>query len=209
MIEKIRGAGLIPVIKITDIEDAVPLAQALKRGGLNVLEITFRTDCAAEAIARIKKEVGGVTLIAGTVLNTDNVEKAAKAGAEAIVAPGLNPEVVKWCQAKGLFVCPGVATASEIEQAIGLGLRLVKFFPAEAAGGIKAIRALSAPYSDMLFMPTGGIDENNLSDYLAFNKVVACGGSWMVRDELLKEKNFGEIERLACAAVRKIVGVRP
>ncbi len=205
--EKVYDAGIIPVIKISEVENAVPLAKALKNGGLDVLEVTFRTDCAAEAIAKIKKEVSGVTLIAGTVLNIANAEKAIKAGAEAIVAPGLNPEIVSFCKENNIPVCPGVSTASEIEQAIGLGLDFVKFFPAEAAGGIKMIKSLSAPYSNIKFMPTGGVDENNLPEYLAFDKVVACGGSWMVKEDLIKDKKFDEIEKLTSSAVRKMLNI--
>jgi len=204
IVEALKKARIIPVIKINNAADAVPLANALKRGGLTVLEVTFRTEYAAEAISRIKKDVSGVTLIAGTVLNIENAKKALKAGAEAIVAPGLNPEIVKWCIANKMPVCPGVATATEIEQAMSFGLNFVKFFPAEAAGGLKMIKALSAPYSDMRFMPTGGIDENNFLDYLAFDKVVAIGGSWMVREDLIKAKNFDEIEKLAKNAINKI-----
>lgn len=204
--EKIYEAGIIPVIKITDVENAAPLANALKNGGLDVLEVTFRTSCAGEAIAKIKAEVSGVTLIAGTVLTIENAEKAVKAGAEAIVAPGLNPEIVKWCKNNNIPVCPGVSTASEIEQAMSLGLDFVKFFPAESAGGIKMIKALSAPYSNVKFMPTGGVDENNISEYLAFDKVVACGGSWMVKEDLIKDKKFDEIEKLTKSAVKKMVG---
>jgi 2-dehydro-3-deoxyphosphogluconate aldolase/(4S)-4-hydroxy-2-oxoglutarate aldolase len=204
MIQKLYDARIIPVIKITNAADAVSLAKALKRGGLNVLEVTFRTNCAAEAIEKIKKEVSGVTLIAGTVLSIENAEKAVAAGAEAIVAPGLNPDVVKWCIAKRIPVCPGIATASEIEQAMSLGLEFVKFFPAEALGGLKMLKALSAPYSQMRFMPTGGIDGSNISDYLAFDRVVACGGSWMVKENLIKAKMFDEIERLTHCAVERI-----
>ena len=204
--DKIYAAEIIPVIKILNLEDAVPLALSLKKGGLNVLEVTFRTDCAAQAIAKIKKEVSGVTLIAGTVLTIENAKKAMVSGAEAIVAPGLNPEIVKWCVNNKIPVCPGIATATEIEQAMSFGLDILKFFPAEAAGGLKMIKSLSAPYSTIKFMPTGGIDENNFLDYLAFDKVIACGGSWMVKENFIKEKRFDEIEKLTKAAVQKMLG---
>ena len=204
IVETLKKAAVIPVIKINDINGAVPLANALKRGGLTVLEITFRTDCAAEAIKRIKKEVSGITIIAGTILNIETAKQSVKAGAEAIVAPGLNPEVVKWCIANKTPVCPGVATATEIEQAMSLGLNFVKFFPAEAAGGIKMIKALSTPYSNMFFMPTGGIDQNNFLDYLAFDKIIAIGGSWMVKEDLIKAKKFDEIEKLTADAVKQL-----
>ncbi|GHU97818.1 hypothetical protein FACS1894211_00380 [Clostridia bacterium] len=203
--DKIYEAGIIPVIKISNVEDAVPLANALKKGGLRVLEVTFRTDCAAEAIARIKKEVPGVTLIAGTVLNIENAEKAVGLGVEAIVSPGLNPEVVKWCLSRNINICPGIATATEIEQAMSFGLDLVKFFPAEASGGLKMLKALSAPYFNMRFMPTGGIDESNFLEYLGFDKVIACGGSWMTREDLIKAGKFDEIENITRSAVNKII----
>lgn len=201
------GAGIIPVIKIDDAEKAVPLANALKNGGLNVLEVTFRTDCAAQAIAEIKNSVEGVTVIAGTVLSVEKAKQALEAGAEAIVAPGLNPELVKFCTDSGVPVCPGVSTASEIEQAMNLGLNLVKFFPAEAVGGLKAIKALSAPYAAVKFMPTGGINENNVCDYLGSDKICACGGSWMVSEKLVHEGKFDEIQKLTEQAVRRMLGL--
>lgn len=204
---KIYNVGIVPVIKISDLTKAVPLAEALKNGGLNVLEVTFRTDCADQAISIIKENVKGVTLIAGTVLSVENAKKAIASGAEAIVAPGFNPEIVKFCQDNKVPVCPGICTASEIEQAMSFGLDFVKFFPSEASGGIKMIKALSAPYSGMKFMPTGGVDESNILDYLSFDKVVACGGSWMVKEDLIKEGNFAEIERLTRSAVQKTLGI--
>lgn len=204
---KLYNVGIVPVIKISDVTKAVPLALALCSGGLNVLEVTFRTDCASEAIKLIKDNVASVTVIAGTVLTVDNAKKAVAAGAEAIVAPGFDPEIIKWCIANKVPVCPGVATASEICMAINYNLDFVKFFPAESAGGIKMIKALSAPFAAIKFMPTGGIDENNLLEYLSFDKVVACGGSWMVKEDLIKEDNYAEIERLTKSAVQKMLGI--
>ncbi|MBO5111138.1 MAG: bifunctional 4-hydroxy-2-oxoglutarate aldolase/2-dehydro-3-deoxy-phosphogluconate aldolase [Clostridia bacterium] len=198
--------GLIPVIKISDVETAVPLAKALCAGGLPAAEITFRTDCAAEAIAAITKELPNMLVGAGTVLTPEQADRAVAAGAKFIVSPGLNPAVVKHCQSIGVPILPGCATPSEIEQALELGLSVVKFFPAEAAGGLPMIKAMSAPYGGVKFMPTGGINEENLLSYLNFNKIVACGGSFMVKDSLINEGKFDQITALTRAAVNKMLG---
>ena len=198
--------GLIPVIKISDVETAVPLAKALCAGGLPAAEITFRTPCAAEAIAAITKELPHMLVGAGTVLTPEQADRAVAAGAKFIVSPGLNPTVVKHCQSIGVPILPGCATPSEIEQALELGLSVVKFFPAEAAGGLPMIKAMSAPYGGVKFMPTGGINEENLLSYLGFNKIVACGGSFMVKDSLISEGKFDEITVLTRAAVNKMLG---
>ena len=198
--------GLIPVIKISDVETAVPLAKALCAGGLPAAEITFRTECAAEAIAAITKELPHMLVGAGTVLTPEQADRAVAAGAKFIVSPGLNPTVVKHCQSIGVPILPGCATPSEIEQALELGLSVVKFFPAEAAGGLPMIKAMSAPYGGVKFMPTGGINEENLLSYLGFNKIVACGGSFMVKDSLISEGKFSEITALTRAAVNKMLG---
>jgi 2-dehydro-3-deoxyphosphogluconate aldolase/(4S)-4-hydroxy-2-oxoglutarate aldolase len=198
--------GLIPVIKISDVETAVPLAKALCAGGLPAAEITFRTECAAEAIAAITKELPHMLVGAGTVLTPEQADRAVAAGAKFIVSPGLNPTVVKHCQSIGVPILPGCATPSEIEQALELGLSVVKFFPAEAAGGLPMIKAMSAPYGGVKFMPTGGINEENLLSYLGFNKIVACGGSFMVKDSLISEGKFDEITALTRAAVNKMLG---
>ena len=198
--------GLIPVIKISDVETAVPLAKALCAGGLPAAEITFRTECAAEAIAAITKELPHMLVGAGTVLTPEQADRAVAAGAKFIVSPGLNPTVVKHCQSIGVPILPGCATPSEIEQALELGLSVVKFFPAEAAGGLPMIKAMSAPYGGVKFMPTGGINEENLLSYLGFNKIVACGGSFMVKDSLINEGKFDEITALTRAAVNKMLG---
>ena len=198
--------GLIPVIKISDVETAVPLAKALCAGGLPAAEITFRTACAAEAIAAITKELPNMLVGAGTVLTPEQADRAVAAGAKFIVSPGLNPAVVKHCQSIGVPILPGCATPSEIEQALELGLSVVKFFPAEAAGGLPMIKAMSAPYGGVKFMPTGGINEENLLSYLNFNKIVACGGSFMVKDSLINEGKFDQITALTRAAVNKMLG---
>lgn len=198
--------GLIPVIKISDVETAVPLAKALCAGGLPAAEITFRTACAAEAIAAITRELPNMLVGAGTVLTPEQADRAVAAGAKFIVSPGLNPTVVKHCQSIGVPILPGCATPSEIEQALELGLSVVKFFPAEAAGGLPMIKAMSAPYGGVKFMPTGGINEENLLSYLSFNKIVACGGSFMVKDALINEGKFDQITALTRAAVSKMLG---
>jgi len=198
--------GLIPVIKISDVNTALPLAKALCAGGLPAAEITFRTECAAEAISIITRELPNMLVGAGTVLTPEQADRAVAAGAKFIVSPGLNPAVVKHCQSIGVPVLPGCATPSEIEQAMELGLSVVKFFPAEAAGGLPMIKAMSAPYGGIRFMPTGGINEDNLLSYLAFNKIVACGGSFMVKESLIANGDFEEITALTRAAVNKMLG---
>ena len=201
LIEKISELGVIPVIKIDHAKDAVPLAKALKNGGLCAAEITFRTDAAEEAIRQIAQYFPDFLIIAGTVLTPEQADKAVKAGASAIVSPGTNPLVVKHCLEKGVPIIPGVCTPSEIEQNLSMGLTYLKFFPAEAAGGIKMIKAMSAPYTRVRFMPTGGINAKNIGEYLACKAVFACGGSWMVPGDKITEGKFDEIEALTKEAV--------
>ena len=206
--ERLYSFGLVPVIKITDKEKAVPLANALADGGLNCAEITFRTACAKEAIAEITKALPDMLVGAGTVLTPEQVDEAMEAGAKFIVSPGLNPRVVKYCIEKNIPILPGCATPSEVEQAIELGLKAVKFFPAEAAGGLNMIKSMSAPYGNIKFMPTGGINEENMLAYLSFDKIIACGGSFMVKDALIDAGNFDEITRLTKNAVMKMLGFK-
>lgn len=203
---KMERTGLIPVIKITDPEKAVPLAKALRDGGLNAAEITFRTACASEAIARIRKEYPDMLIGAGTVLTSGQADTAWEAGADFIVSPGLNPNVVSHCLSKSYPIVPGCATPSDIECALSFGLKYVKFFPAEAAGGLPMIKAMSAPYKGVRFMPTGGINENNLNTYLGHPAVFACGGSFMVSDKLIDAGQFEEITALTRAAVNRMLG---
>lgn len=207
MMKELYEIGLIPVIKIENPDDAVPLAKALIDGGLPAAEITFRTACAAEAIANITKEFPDMLVGAGTVLTTEQVDAAIAAGSKFIVSPGLNPKVTSYCLSKGVPMLPGCSNPSDIEAAIELGLTTVKFFPAEAAGGLKMLKAMAAPYGQMTFMPTGGINETNLRDYLAFNKIVACGGSFMVQDDLIKAKKWDEITALTRNAVKTMLGL--
>lgn len=198
--EKLASIGIIPVIKINDAEKAVPLARALCAGGLPAAEVTFRTPAAAEAIRRIRAEVPAVCVCAGTVLNAETAERVVEAGAEAVISPGTNPAVVKWCLEMGVPVIPGCATPTEVEACMRMGLDFVKLFPAEVVGGVAMLKALSGPYSHMAFMPTGGVSPENAAAYLAQKNVVCCGGSWMVPEKLLESGDFAAIERLARAA---------
>ena len=202
--DRMTGYGVIPVIKLDSPEDALPLASSLKAGGLCCAEITFRTDAAEEAIKLIAKAHPDFLLIAGTVLTQEQVKRAISAGAQAIVSPGLNPAVVSYCLSNGIPVIPGVCTPSEIEAGLSMGLEYLKFFPAEAAGGVNMIKAVSAPYTRVKFMPTGGINAANIADYLALRSVFACGGSWMATDKLINERRFDEITALTAQAVAAV-----
>lgn len=204
--KKIGEHGLIPVIKIDDAADALPLARSLCAGGLPVAEITFRTACAARAIQVIREGLPNMILGAGTVLNVEQAEAAVGSGAQFIVSPGFNPHVVDWCVGHDIPVAPGCATPSDIEAALRVGLDTVKFFPAEASGGIPMIKALSGPYTGMRFIPTGGINELNLVDYLKNSCVLACGGSFMVRDEYIKTGAFDKITELTRSALMTLYG---
>jgi len=202
MLQKIQKTGIIPVVVLNDVKDAKPLAKALCEGGLPCAEVTFRTEAAEESIRAMATEYPEMLIGAGTVLTTQQVDRAVAAGAKFIVSPGLNPKIVKYCIEKEVLIIPGAITPSEIEQAIELGLEVVKFFPAEAAGGLTMIKAMAAPYTKMRFMPTGGISEKNVKEYLAFSKIIACGGSWMVSGDLVKAGKFDEITRLTKEAVK-------
>ena len=206
MIEKLSMAGIVPVIKVESADDAVPLCRALSDGGLPVAEITFRSDAAEEAIRRVHRELPDVILGAGTVLTCEQVDRAVAAGATYIVSPGLNAEVVKHCQQVGVPIVPGCSNPSDIELALSLGLTTVKFFPAEALGGLALIKAMSAPYGNVRFLPTGGVNEKNLLDYLGFSKVIACGGSWMVDPKAIEQKDWSHIESLTRSAVQLMLG---
>jgi 2-dehydro-3-deoxyphosphogluconate aldolase/(4S)-4-hydroxy-2-oxoglutarate aldolase len=181
--------------------DAVPLAKALLAGGLGVAEITFRTAAASEALSRIRDEVPNMLLGAGTVLTQSHLLAARDAGAQFIVTPGFNPAIVEASQSAGLPIVPGVNNPTGVEQAMSLGLKTVKFFPAEPSGGVPFIKALSGPYPEIRFVPTGGIGPGNLANYLALQAVVACGGSWMVDTKLVRDGRFDEITRLTAEAV--------
>ena len=200
MIEQFRKIGIIPVVVLDDAKDASPLARALCEGGLPCAEVTFRTAAAEESIRIMSSGFPKMLVGAGTVLTTGQVDRAVAAGAKFIVSPGLNPKVIRYCLEKNIPITPGIQTPTEIEAALGLGLTTLKFFPAEAAGGLKMIRAIAAPYVDVSFMPTGGINENNVRDYLACSRNVACGGSWMVKKDLVAAGAFDKIRELAAEA---------
>lgn len=206
IVEEISKIGIVPVIALDDAKDAKPLAEALCKGGLPCAEVTFRTDAAEESIRIMAEEFPEMLVGAGTVLTTEQVDRAVGAGAKFIVSPGLNPKVVSYCLEKKVPILPGTSNPSDVEAAIELGLEVVKFFPAEQAGGINMIKAMSAPYTKMKFMPTGGVNANNLKDYLDFGKIVACGGSWMVKKDLVAAGKFDEIEVLTREAVTKMLG---
>jgi 2-dehydro-3-deoxyphosphogluconate aldolase/(4S)-4-hydroxy-2-oxoglutarate aldolase len=208
VLEEIRRLRIVPVVAIHDSRAAGPLADALLAGGLPCAEVTFRTD-AAERSIRVLAERGGVLVGAGTVLKIEQVKIAVEAGAKFIVSPGLNPNVVRYCLDQGIPVTPGVCTPSELSLALDFGLEVVKFFPAEAFGGLKTLKAISEPYSRMRFIPTGGIGPANLVEYLLFPRVLACGGSWMVKSDLISSGNFQEITRLTRQAVELAAKAAP
>ncbi len=201
ILNKISGYGLIPVIKIDRVDDAVPLCRALMEGGLPVAEITFRTEAAEESIRRVSRAYPDILLGAGTVLNVDQVKYAVDAGAAYVISPGFNRQVVGYCIKNDITVTPGAVTPTEVQYLIEYGLDVVKFFPAEQAGGLPMINALSAPFPQMRFIPTGGINTKNLLDYLAAKNVIACGGSWMVPDALIGSGQFDQIRTLVEEAV--------
>ena len=206
VLEQISKIGIVPVVKIDRAEDALPLAKALCAGGLPCAEVTFRTDAAAAAIEIMTKNFPNMCVGAGTVLNAAQVDAAVAAGAKFIVSPGLNPKTVKYCLEKGVPITPGTSSPSDIEQAIELGLEVVKFFPAEQSGGLAKIKAMAAPYVNMKFMPTGGINAKNLTSYLDFPKIIACGGSWMVPGDLINAGEWDKIEQLTREAVQTMLG---
>lgn len=206
VLETISKIGIVPVVKLDDAKDAAPLADALCKGGLPCAEVTFRTDAAAESIAIMTKAHPEMMVGAGTVLTTEQVDAAVASGAKFIVSPGLNPRIVKYCVDRNIPITPGTNTPSEIDTAMDFGLEVVKFFPAEQSGGLAKIKAMAAPYVNMKFMPTGGINEKNLLSYLDFPKVIACGGSWMVPADLITKGEFDKIEALTRDAVKTMLG---
>lgn len=203
---KIQALRVLPVIKIQNADDAQNLAAALIAGGLPAAEVTFRTDAAEEAIRRMAEKYPEMLIGAGTVLTCDQADRAMAAGATFIVSPGLNPKVVSHCLEKGYPIIPGICTPTELECALELGLEVVKFFPAEAAGGLNMIKAMSAPYGSVRFMPTGGINQKNILTYLANPKILCCGGSWMVPEDKLNAGDFDGIQALVKEAVDLVKG---
>lgn len=207
--EQFSKIGIIPVVVLDDAKDAAPLAKVLCENGLPCAEVTFRTAAAEEAIKTMSREFPDMLVGAGTVLTIEQADKAINAGAKFIVAPGLNPKIVQYCLDKSVPVTPGTQTPSEMEQAIELGLKVVKFFPAEPSGGLNMIKAVAAAYVDLKFMPTGGINAKNVRDYLAYNKIIACGGSWMVKKDLIAAGEWdkiGAMVREAADIVKEIRG---
>lgn len=201
---QLQRLKVVPVIALDHAEDILPLADTLAQNGLSVAEITFRSPAAGEAIRLLRQQRPDFLIAAGTVLTADQVFQAKNAGADVVVTPGFNPKIVQLCQDLGLPIIPGVNNPMAIEAALELGIDTVKFFPAEASGGMKMIKALLGPYSQLKIMPTGGIGLQNIQDYLAIPNVVACGGSWFVEKTLINAKNWSEINRLTQEVVTLI-----
>lgn len=208
MIEEFQKLGVVPVVVLEDEKDALPLAEALVKGGLPCAEVTFRTEAAAESIRLMSEKYPEMLVGAGTVLTTEQVDLAVEAGARFIVSPGFDPEIVDYCLEKNIPVFPGCVTPSEVAQVVKRGLKVVKFFPAEQAGGIAMIKAMAAPYHNIRFMPTGGINPGNLKDYLSCDKILCCGGSWMVKGELIRKGEFEKIRDLVKEAKESADAIR-
>lgn len=204
--EKFQKFGVVPVVVLEDTKDAVPLAKALVEGGLPCAEVTFRTEAAEESIRFMAEQFPEMLVGAGTVLTTEQVDAAVGAGAKFIVSPGFDSKIVDYCLEKDIPVFPGCITPSEVAQAVKRGLKVVKFFPAEPAGGISMIKAMAAPYTGIRFMPTGGINAKNLEDYLSCDKILCCGGSWMVKGDLVEAGEFDKITELTREAVMTMLG---
>ena len=206
--EQFKEYGVVPVVVLNDAKDALPLAKALVEGGLACAEVTFRTEAAEESIRLMSEAYPEMLVGAGTVLTIDQVDRAVKAGAKFIVSPGFDPEIVDYCLENNIPVFPGCVTPSEVAQAVKRGLKVVKFFPAEQAGGIAMIKAMAAPYTMVKFMPTGGVNAKNLKDYLGCDKIIACGGSWMVKGDLIKAGEFDKILAMTKEAVELVKEIR-
>jgi 2-dehydro-3-deoxyphosphogluconate aldolase / (4S)-4-hydroxy-2-oxoglutarate aldolase len=201
MKEQLQKLRLVPVVAIESAAAAMPLADALSEGGLPCAEITLRTDAALDSIKALADRKD-FFLGAGTVHSVDQAKSVVDAGAKFVVTPGFNPRTVSWCLEKKIPIFPGVATPTDLEMALEHGLEVVKFFPAETLGGVKTLKAFSGPYGGIQFIPTGGIGPANVSDYLNLSCVLACGGSWMVKPDLLREGKFDEVKRLTVEAVQ-------
>jgi len=205
-LERIGELGIVPVVKIESAEDALPLGKALINGDLPIAEITFRTSTAEESIKTLTGKLPNLLVGAGTVLTVEQAKKAVSAGAKFIVSPGFNPRVVDYCIENSIPVTPGINNPTQIEMALERGIEVVKYFPAEASGGLTLLKSMSEPYTNIKFIPTGGINQYNLCSYLSNNKVLACGGSWMVKPELISSGNFAEITRLTREAISIMLG---
>ncbi len=208
MYQRFYELGIIPVVVLNDAKNAEPLGKAMTEGGLPVAEVTFRTDAAEESIKILSEAYPDMLVGAGTVLTTEQVDRAVAAGAKFIVSPGLNPDVVSYCMGRAIPICPGVITPGEIEKGLSLGLNVMKFFPAEPAGGLKMINAMGAAYTKVRFMPTGGINPTNVVDYLKSPRILACGGSWMVKGDLIDAGDFDKITDLCKEAVQIVKDIR-
>lgn len=206
--ERFEKLGVVPVVVLEDAKDAVPLATALVEGGLPCAEVTFRTEAAEESIRLMTEQFPEMLVGAGTVLTVEQVDAAVRAGAKFIVSPGFDAEIVDYCLKNEIPVFPGCISPSEVAQAVKRGLKVVKFFPAEPAGGISMIKAMAAPYTGLKFMPTGGINAKNLGEYISCDKIVCCGGSWMVKGELVKTGEFTKIRQLTEEARRLVDSIR-
>lgn len=208
IIEKLAEMLVVPVVVLNDAKDAEKLADALVKGGLPCAEVTFRTEAAEKSISIMAKKYPEMLIGAGTVLTTEQVDRAVGAGAKFIVSPGFDEEIVDYCIKKDIPALPGIVTPSEAAEAVKKGLKVVKFFPAEQFGGVATIKALAAPYTMLKFMPTGGVSVNNLKDYLSCDKIVCCGGSWMVKGDLIKAGEFDKIEQMTKEAVELARSIR-
>ena len=206
--DKVFETGIVPVVVLNKVEDAVPLAAALLKGKINFMEITFRTECAAECISVISREVPDMIVGAGTVINVEQAKTAVESGAKFIVSPGLDEETVRWAQDNDIPVIPGAVTPTEIMKALNMGLKVIKFFPADVFGGIKAIKALSAPFGQVKFLPTGGVSEANLKEFVENKSVVAVGGSWVCKKDDIANHDWDKITALSENAVRIIKETR-
>lgn len=208
MTEQMAEMMVIPVVVLNDARDAEPLADALVKGGLPCAEVTFRTAAAEESIRCMASKYPDMLVGAGTVLTKDQVDRAVNAGAKFIVSPGFDPEIVEYCLEKEIPIFPGIVTPSEAAQAVKRGLKIVKFFPAEQFGGVSTIKAIAAPYTMLKFMPTGGVNVKNLKDYLSCDKILCCGGSWMVKGDMIKAGEFDKIEQMTREAVELARSIR-
>ena len=206
--EQFYEYAVVPVVVLDDADDAAPLAEALIKGGLPCAEVTFRTEAAEESIRIMNKKYPDMLVGAGTVLTTEQVDRAVAAGAKFIVSPGFDPEIVDYCLEKKIPVFPGCISPSEVAQAVKRGLKVVKFFPAEQAGGLAMLKAMAAPYTMLKFMPTGGINTKNLKEYLGFSKILCCGGSWMVKGDMIKNKEFDKITEMTKEATELAAAAR-
>jgi 2-dehydro-3-deoxyphosphogluconate aldolase/(4S)-4-hydroxy-2-oxoglutarate aldolase len=208
VVETVATRGVVPVVELESLDDARPLVEALLAGGLDVIEITLRTAAGLEAIHVARQAYPEALVGAGTVRTASDATAVLDAGATFVVSPGLNSEIVEFCRSRGVCVMPGACTPTEVDNAVQAGADAVKFFPAEAMGGPAFLGALAGPFRDVHFVPTGGINAGNLADYLRLPQVIACGGSWMVGPALVRERRFGEVERLTREALKIVTNVR-